>query len=146
VPLFASPPRLLLVEDNVINQSVALAILEQWGCQVEIAEHGEAALACLKDRAYDLVLMDIQMPIMDGFEAIKHLRTQPELKALPVVATTANALKADRQACLAAGFSDYLSKPFLPDELQAVLQRWLLPERLPSPYKPGRCSQASALL
>lgn len=129
---FASPPKLLLVEDHPINQTVAVTILERFGCQVEVVENGLEAIQALNQTAYDLVLMDIQMPVMDGFEAIEQLRARAEFTALPVIATTAHAVKGDRERCLEAGFSDYLSKPFQPQEMLAILRHWLPTQLKPS--------------
>ncbi|MCX8004739.1 MAG: response regulator, partial [Burkholderiaceae bacterium] len=118
----------LLVEDNDVNQALAVAMLEKLGCQVEVAADGHAALAALARRRFDLVLMDCQMPGMDGFEAVRQLRaaargaTPP---SVPVVALTAHALAGDAERCRAAGFDGYLAKPFRFGELAATLQRYL---------------------
>ena len=121
---------LLLVEDNIINQQVALGILEILGYTADIAENGLQALALLRDTAensrYDLVLMDCQMPEMDGYDATKAIRKDPLLNSdIPIIAMTANAMKGDKEKCLAAGMSDYISKPIDPDMLSECLQRWL---------------------
>jgi PAS domain S-box-containing protein len=120
--------RLLLAEDNAINQLVAVKMLEKMGYRVDVVATGQEALVALQDRPYDLVLMDCQMPEMDGFEATRHIR-DPQSAALnhqvPVIAMTAYAMKRDREKCLEAGMDDYLSKPVQAAQLAAVLERWL---------------------
>ncbi|MFG0379884.1 PAS domain S-box protein [Pseudomonas sp. zbq_18] len=134
--------RLLLVEDNELNQQVAAELLRAMGCQVDIAGNGREALECLTRQRYALVLMDMQMPVLDGLAATRELRRRPELAGLPVVAMTANALREDREACLAAGMNDFISKPFEPQALQAVLQRWLGQRReLPQAVQPAQALQ-----
>jgi PAS domain S-box-containing protein len=117
--------RVLLVEDNELNQQVAAELLRAMGCQVDIAGNGREALDKLAGRRYDLVFMDMQMPVLDGLAATRELRLRPELAELPVVAMTANAMREDREACKAAGMNDFISKPFEPQTLHTVLQRWL---------------------
>ncbi|MEW6595142.1 MAG: response regulator [Thermodesulfobacteriota bacterium] len=118
--------RILLAEDNVVNQKVALRMLEKLGCQIDIAANGEEALAMLPQHRYDLVFMDCQMPVMDGFDATNAIRRMPEpLQSIPIIALTANAMAGDRERCLAAGMDDYISKPVKADELARVLERWL---------------------
>ena len=119
---------LLLVEDNVINQQVARELLEGAGAQVEIANHGREALDKLATQSYDLVLMDMQMPVMGGEEATQILRQTPGFAALPVIAMTANAMVGDKEKCLAAGMNDHIAKPIDPDKLYATLSHWL-PDR-----------------
>jgi PAS domain S-box-containing protein len=119
--------RVLLVDDNEINLEVAAGLLEHAGCVVDQAEHGMAALERVRAQAYDLVLMDMQMPVMDGIAATRAIRAMPGYAGLPIVAMTANAMRADRERCLDAGMNDYLSKPIDPPELWAVLQKWLAP-------------------
>ncbi|HEU5290810.1 MAG TPA: response regulator [Cyclobacteriaceae bacterium] len=112
----------LLVEDNDINRLYAKSILETWKCKIDIAENGLIAIEKLKSNQYDVILMDVQMPVMDGYEATKAIRmmTQP-LNSTPVVALTANATKNDIEKCLAAGMNDYVAKPFTPDDLYQKL-------------------------
>jgi two-component system sensor histidine kinase/response regulator len=118
--------RILLVEDNELNQIVADDLLRGVaGAQVRIAGNGQEALECLATQAFDLVLMDVQMPGMDGHEATRRLRANPALAGLPVVAMTAHAMARDRQLCLDAGMNDFVTKPFEPRELFKVLARWL---------------------
>jgi len=117
--------RVLLVEDNRVNQMVAKKIMQNKGCVVEIANNGQESLEMLKNSNYDLVLMDLQMPVMDGIEATKAIRKQEIYKDLPIIAMTANAMKGDREKCLEAGMNDYLTKPFLPDDFFQVLSKWV---------------------
>jgi PAS domain S-box-containing protein len=151
IPTF-SHARILLAEDNPVNQEVALGMLEALGCRADSASNGREVLDALKRKTYDIVLMDCQMPEMDGFEATRHIReieahsglrtgdvsvrsaaessetlalTSGRVRRLPIVAVTAHAITGDRERCLAAGMDDYLSKPFMQDQLQALLRRWM---------------------
>ena len=120
--------RILLVEDNELNQMVASDLLTGVaGAVVTVAANGEQALACLHAQAFDLVLMDVQMPVMDGYEATRRLRAEPMHAGLPVIAMTAHAMERDRQLSLAAGMTDFITKPFEPRELFAVMAKWLGP-------------------
>ncbi len=116
--------RLLVAEDNELNQQVALELLRETGAQVDLARNGEEAVRMVSSQPYDLVFMDMQMPVLDGLEATRRLRALPGLARLPIVAMTANAMEADRQRCLEAGMSDHLAKPVVPERLWEVLQRW----------------------
>ncbi|MFA4965215.1 MAG: PAS domain S-box protein [Thermoleophilia bacterium] len=119
--------RILVAEDNAVNRKVALKTLEKMGYRADAVTNGSEALAALARRRYDIVLMDVQMPEVDGLEATRRIR-DPQSAVLShsvaIVALTAHALKQDRDACLAAGMNDYLSKPIQPDQLAAVLRRW----------------------
>jgi PAS domain S-box-containing protein len=120
--------RILLVEDNIINQEVALGILNKLGLKADAAANGAEAIKALEGIAYDLVLMDIQMPVMSGIEATHHLRSpgsSEHNRRIPIIAMTAHALQGDRDKCLQAGMNDYVSKPFSPHALTAVLEKWL---------------------
>ena len=120
--------RLLLAEDNVVNQKVALRLLHKMGYRADAVADGKEALKSLAEIPYDLVLMDIQMPEMDGFEATSVIRSENSMVInhnIPIVAMTANAMKGDREKCLAAGMDDYISKPIYPEELAATLGKWL---------------------
>jgi CheY-like chemotaxis protein len=123
--------RVLVVEDNDVNQEVAKGMLELIGCRVEIAKDGDEAVGAVKEKAYDLVLMDCHMPVMDGFEATAVIRRNETRNGssahLPIIALTADAVEGDRERCLAAGMDDYLAKPFTQDELRSILEKWLLP-------------------
>jgi PAS domain S-box-containing protein len=110
--------RILLVEDNDINRLYAQSILKNWNCKTDVAENGLIAIEKLKTRDYDVVLMDVQMPVMDGYEASKAIRLMPpSTNEVPIVALTANATRSDAELCLAAGMNDYLAKPFTPEDL-----------------------------
>lgn len=126
--------RVLIVEDNAINQEIAQLMLQNVGMKVDMAENGREAIAIVRQAApYDLILMDMQMPVMGGEEATRRLREMgklPEFRWLahvPIIAMTANAMHEDRQHCLEAGMDDYLAKPFDPAALSAILLRWLSP-------------------
>ncbi|HEU0277566.1 MAG TPA: ATP-binding protein [Rhodanobacteraceae bacterium] len=120
--------RVLLVEDHPVNQKVAQKLLERLGLEVEVAENGEVALEKLRARQYAMVLMDCQMPILDGYSATRRLREiegRQGQARIPVIAMTAHAMAGDRERCLQAGMDDYLSKPLDRAELRATLARWL---------------------
>ena len=116
---------MLLVEDNPVNQLVAKGMLEKLGYQVRLAIHGEEALACLASGAVDLVLMDCNMPVMDGYEATRRIRQDAAWRHLPIIALTANAMADEREHCRAAGMDDYLAKPIRMEQLAALLKHWL---------------------
>ncbi|MDQ0739407.1 signal transduction histidine kinase/ActR/RegA family two-component response regulator [Pseudomonas sp. W4I3] len=128
VQIDASPlshrARILLVEDNPVNQLVAKGMLSKLGCEVIVAAHGGEALKLLEDQRFDLVLMDCNMPVMDGYEASRQIRQSGRWPDLPIVALTANALAEERERCRAAGMNDYLAKPFRREELKALLDLW----------------------
>ncbi|MBF0158072.1 MAG: response regulator [Magnetococcales bacterium] len=130
--------RVLLVEDNAINRQVAQEVLESVQLVVESAENGFIATQMLEKAPYDVVLMDIQMPVMDGYTATRHIRNQPRFADLPIVAMTANAMAGDREQCLAAGMNDHVGKPIIQKELFATLVRWIgsSDRSSPRPYQP----------
>jgi len=130
----ANPARVLLVEDNAVSRKLAVALLEKAGCRVVCAEDGQQAVEMVGREDFDLILMDLQMPNLDGLQATRRIRELLEErgaaaaapgKRLPIVAVTAHALDRERLACIEAGMDDYLAKPFGRRELQEVLQRWL---------------------
>ena len=123
--------RILLAEDNNINQQVACELLQDAGFSVDVAENGRIALDKVQQADYDLVLMDMQMPVMDGIDATVAMRRIPQLAALPIVAMTANAMAEDRQSCLDAGMNDFLTKPIDPDVLWRMLLKWIRPRNTP---------------
>ncbi len=118
---------LLLVEDNEVNQEVAQHILNDAGIRVDIASNGAIALAKIEENAYDGVLMDCQMPVMDGYQATRKLRQDPRYSDLPVIAMTANAMVGDKEKCLDAGMNDFIAKPIDVAQLFGTLARWIAP-------------------
>jgi signal transduction histidine kinase/CheY-like chemotaxis protein/HPt (histidine-containing phosphotransfer) domain-containing protein len=130
----------LLVEDNATNQEIARFILEDAGMTVDAAENGQDAVRKVMDRRYDVIIMDVQMPIMDGFEATAAIRAlaDPDKARIPILAMTAHAFAEDRRRCLAAGMNDYLSKPFKPIELIDRLRKLIKTESLVVPHRPGQ--------
>ena len=133
--------KLLLVEDNQINQLVALDLLKTMGYRTDVAANGQEAVAALAHIHYDLVLMDCQMPVMDGYETTALVRSgeSPALDiAIPIIAMTANTMAGDKEKCFTVGMNDYISKPIIPAQLQQVLQKWLAQKRVtttPTPQK-----------
>jgi CheY-like chemotaxis protein len=126
--------RVLLVEDNAVNQRLALRLLEKLDCRADLAVNGREALEILATQPYDLVFMDCQMPELDGYEATRLIRASDTPAArVPIVAMTANAMRGDREKCLAAGMDDYLSKPIKADDLGRLLERWAGRPHAPGP-------------
>jgi two-component system sensor histidine kinase/response regulator len=130
---------ILLVEDNDINQEVAVELLEDAGFVVDVAVNGQIAVEKVRSSSYALVLMDMQMPEMDGIEATMAIRQDPDYDTLPIVAMTANVMEGDRQRCLEAGMNDHLGKPIEPDELWKKLLQWI-PALSETPTPPERPS------
>ncbi|MFT6896651.1 MAG: two-component system sensor histidine kinase/response regulator [Paraglaciecola sp.] len=120
--------RVLVVEDNIINQIVAQSMLEKFGIYADLAANGKEALSALESLPYDLVFMDCQMPVMDGFDASRNIR-DPQSKvrnrAVPIIAMTANTMEGDREKCITAGMNDFISKPVEAHKLQQALELWL---------------------
>jgi CheY-like chemotaxis protein len=123
--------RILLVEDNEVNQMVASELLLQMELEVDIASNGKVALEMVQRDTYDLILMDLQMPVMDGLTATRHIRALPGCQSRPMVALTANVWASDRMACLEAGMNDHVPKPIEPRELGNCVLKWIRP-RVPS--------------
>jgi signal transduction histidine kinase/DNA-binding response OmpR family regulator len=121
--------RVLLVEDNELNQEVAMGLLETTHMSIDVADNGEIAVRMVGEQDYDLVLMDMQMPVMDGIAATQAIRSNPRFRTLPIVAMTANAMEGDREKCIQAGMNDHVSKPIDPDVLYAAVVRWVRPRR-----------------
>jgi signal transduction histidine kinase/CheY-like chemotaxis protein len=129
--------RVLVVEDNPVNLHLAVVLLEQFGCQVVAAEDGVHALPLVRDRPFDLILMDCQMPEVDGYAATAAIRiieaeANPPRKRTPIVALTANAMEGDRDRCLAAGMDDYIAKPFGKAQLQMIIEQWVAADIVPT--------------
>lgn len=117
------PVRILMAEDNAINQRVGKLILQRAGFAIDLVADGSEALEAHRANPYDLILMDCQMPTMDGFEACRHIREMDRPQPI-IIAVTANALVGERDRCLKAGMDDYLSKPFQAEQLVAVVKKW----------------------
>jgi signal transduction histidine kinase/CheY-like chemotaxis protein/HPt (histidine-containing phosphotransfer) domain-containing protein len=132
--------RLLVAEDNLVNQKVAARILERLGYEVDVAASGDEAVAAARRQRYAAILMDGQMPHTDGFEATRIIRALEGAHHTPIIALTASAMRGDRERCLAAGMDDYVAKPIGPEQLEAVLQRWI-PEAPATPTVPPRPSE-----
>ncbi len=119
--------RILLAEDYIVNQELTKEMLEMMSCEVDVADDGKEALNRYKTNNYDLILMDVQMPEVDGYQATKEIRKEENSmqKHTPIIALTANALLGDREKCLEAGMDDYLSKPIRGEELETILKKYL---------------------
>ncbi len=147
-------PRILVAEDNLVNQKLAVRMLERLGYQPDIVSNGNEALAAFEREVYSAIVMDCQMPVMDGYEATRHIREQEQRPQasrdrvhIPIIALTANAMQGDRERCKAAGMDDYLSKPVKIDDLGRILHRWMpLPtiEDAPPPVPPREMSKSDA--
>jgi len=147
LPLATQPQltgaQILLVEDNLINQQVASEILQQYGMVVTIANNGEEALVRLQEQSFDLVLMDLQMPVMDGYSATRAIRQDARFDSLPIIAMTAHAMTEERQRCLDAGMNDHTTKPIDREALLRMLEKWL--EALVNHDAPRQAPQPPAI-
>jgi two-component system sensor histidine kinase/response regulator len=121
--------RVLLVEDHEINQMVAREVLENAGVIVTIADEGQQGVMAVRNGQFEAVLMDVQMPVMDGLDATRLIRQEERFRGLPIIAMTAAVMVQDREACLASGMNDYVSKPIMSDELLSTLSKWIVPRR-----------------
>ncbi len=150
-----APAQILLVEDNVVNQQVAQALLEETGLSVWLAANGREALRILAEKEFDLVFMDIQMPVLDGFEATRQIRSRPKWKKLPIIAMTAYATNEDRTEIISAGMNAHLAKPIELNKLIETLKNWLplegekkkeKPETPPNPETPEERTPPPSIL
>jgi len=135
--------RILLVEDNAINREVALELLGRAGMLVSVAENGQLALEALRRASFDAVLMDCQMPLMDGYAATRELRRDSRLHDLPVIAMTANAMVGDREKALSAGMNDHIAKPIQVDEMYSTIARWVQPRMAAAPMSEPEARKTS---
>jgi polar amino acid transport system substrate-binding protein len=140
-----SGARILLVEDNELNQELTCELLSMNGLEVDVAGDGLQALQALENKAYDGILMDCQMPVMDGFEATSRIRALPEYANLPIIAITANVMAGDIEKVLGAGMNDYISKPIDPAAMFGVIAKWVVPsqQQTPKPENPQLFERAS---
>jgi len=133
--------RVLVAEDNPVNQKLARRMLEKWGCEVDVAADGREAVVAWEAGRYDVILMDVQMPVLDGYESTAEIRRSESAgrARTPIIAMTAHALEGDEERCRAAGMDDYVSKPVKPEALQAALARWssAAPAAAPAPARPA---------
>ncbi len=127
--LTKKPVRILLAEDNIINQKVALGLLQNIGYGADVANNGLEVLSALDLRPYDVILMDCQMPELDGYETTQRIRERPDCISMRIIAMTANAMRGESEKCLEAGMDDYLSKPVRLESLRDMLSRWMPPEK-----------------
>jgi len=140
--------RVLVAEDNPVNQKLAQRILERWGCEVQIVGDGAQAVAAWENGSFDGILMDVQMPVMDGYEATAEIRRREtgSGRRTPIIAMTAHAMEGDDQRCRDAGMDDYVPKPVKPDRLRVALGRWGIGATAPAAAAPAPTASASALI
>ena len=127
--LYFKDTRVLVVEDNQVNQEVMVAMLDHYGIRSAVVDNGRDAVRIMREQDFDLVFMDCQMPIMDGYEATRTVRKEKGGQDIKIIAMTANAMKGDREKCIAAGMDDYLSKPVVEKDLEAILATWIAEEK-----------------
>jgi CheY-like chemotaxis protein len=120
--------KILVVEDNLLNQKIASYLLEGFGFSSEVAINGKQAIDLLQKEKFDLIMMDIQMPEMDGYETTGHIRNNLKLN-IPIIATTGHSSGAEKSKCIESGMTDYISKPLRTEELRQVLNRYLFPDK-----------------
>ena len=138
--------RVLVADDNIVNQQVALRMLEKLGCSADAAINGRQAVAMHQAANYDLVLMDCQMPELDGFQATAQIRgMEAETRRTPIIAWTAHALPEEQEKCMSAGMDDFMSKPLRPQALRAMLERWLRPAGRPAPQAAAHRDELDAI-
>jgi CheY-like chemotaxis protein/HPt (histidine-containing phosphotransfer) domain-containing protein len=133
-----SGAHILIVDDNMLNQQIAQELLQESGITTELANNGLEAVDMADVGNFDAVLMDVQMPILDGLEATRLIRTCASSKLLPIIAMTANATEQERENCLSAGMDDFIAKPIQPDQINNILARWLQHKNLKKPPKPSQ--------
>ena len=138
--------RVLLVDDNEINREVGVGLLETAQVAIDLAGNGEQAVRMVGEHEYDIVLMDMQMPVMDGLAATRAIRANPKFHDLPIVAMTANAMVSDREKCLNAGMNDHIAKPIDPDQLFATLARWVKPRPVEAPQEGHKSAGTDVIL
>ena len=129
------PVEVLVVDDNLVNQKLSSKMLQRLGCVVKVVENGKLAVEQVEKKKYDVVFMDCQMPVMDGYEATRRIRERESGEdngRVPIVAMTANAMKGDRENCIAAGMDDYISKPFKPADFKRMVENWVERDATPS--------------
>jgi CheY-like chemotaxis protein len=126
--------KILLAEDNIVNQKVTMTYLSQLGCQADLAENGEQVLELMRSKDYDIILMDCQMPLLDGYDttqAIRRIESNAQIsRHVVIIAMTANAFTEDRDRCLAIGMDDFLSKPIRRQQLKETLEDWIIKQKL----------------
>ncbi len=135
-------PDILIVEDNPVNQKLIAFLLARADYSYEVAENGQVALELLRKASFRLVLMDMMMPVMNGFDATRAIRSDPALAKLPIIALTANALKGEDDKCRAAGCNDYIAKPYSKEQVLTAIRRQLQLQLSPEPSATRKAAKA----